>query len=76
MKIQGNTCNIHKCDICNKLIKKWEQQILVRRWYTPGKNFDKQSSDINMHLKKITELCPECMEALENSLKEKMKKGE
>ena len=58
--------NIHTCDICHKVIAKWQVHGLVDRCYSPGKNFDKCSGNIDMHTKKIAELCPECMNEIVN----------
>lgn len=63
MVIQYNP-NIHACDMCKKHMKKWEYISLAKRWYTPGNNFDNFTSDIDTHVEKVAELCPECMDCL------------
>ena len=61
MHIRDGNNTVHICDGCNKPIKKWEVQSLVKRWQTPGPLFHKFSSDINAHNQKIAEYCPDCM---------------
>ena len=62
---------IHTCDKCHKPIAKWEVHMLIDRYYAPGKNHDKCSSNIDAHNKKIAEFCPKCMrEIRSNYLKE------
>ena len=51
----------HTCDKCHKPIDKWEVHMLIDRYYTPGKNNDKCTSNIDTHIKKIAEFCPKCM---------------
>ena len=57
-----------KCDICNKPMDKWDGMQLLKRWYTPGKNFDKVSSNIDAHVKKIIDICPDCLKKLEKGI--------
>ena len=51
----------HICNKCGKVIPKWGVHQLVDRYYSPGEKNNICSSDIRVHIRKITELCPECM---------------
>ena len=51
----------HICNKCRKVIPKWGVHQLVDRCYSPGEKNNICSSDIRVHSRKITELCPECM---------------
>lgn len=55
---------IHTCDKCHKPISLWDIQQLVMRTHTPGDKHDICSSNIDIKIKKIADLCPECMDEL------------
>ena len=59
--------NLHKCDSCRKMIKKWEVNKLVKIKYEPGPGFDEVSSDIKTKSKTLIELCPDCMKMFEDT---------
>lgn len=61
MKVMTSSDNLHTCDNCHKLIKKWDVHVLVDQKYAPGQKFDKCCSDIKIYSHKIVELCPDCM---------------
>ena len=50
------------CDNCRKMIPRWGVQQLVMRQYSPGKNFERCRSNIDIKCEKICDLCPECMQ--------------
>jgi hypothetical protein len=57
------------CDNCRKPLEKWEGITLVKRKRSPGRMYPRVSSDISMTYTKIANLCPGCMEELEELYK-------
>lgn len=57
-----------KCDICNKPMNKWDGMQLITRQYIKGKKFDKVSSDIKCSIKKMIDICPDCLKKLEKGI--------
>lgn len=53
MKVRYSEDNLHTCDNCKQLIKKWDVHQLVDRSYSRG--------NIKTYTHKIVELCPDCM---------------
>ena len=70
--MKNKNTGIHTCDICDKHIKKWEQTLIKKIHYTPGKNFKKCSSDIKTHTEILIELCPDCLTYLEKLIKQEI----
>ena len=73
------TPNKRKCDICNKQVDRWDIASVKRIQYFPGKLYNRCSSDITSHTVLLANLCPVCMEKLENLIelnKAMYKKGE
>lgn len=53
------------CDNCHREMRRWEVITLMKSQRHPGDNFENCSSDIRSTSSKIADLCPECMEEVE-----------
>lgn len=66
--------NKRKCDICGKKVDRWDITSVKKMQKYPGKFFDRCASDVRSCTTILANLCPTCIDEIENLINERVNK--